>query len=96
MIILDLLQLQLPFTGTTGVNNFTGGDGDDSFDFSTAASFQDIDILDGGAGTDTLTVNYTAAGSLKPDLENIENIVFTNTAGATNDLVINAVDTASG
>ena len=84
------------FTGTTGVNSFTGGDGNDSFDFSTAASFQDIDILDGGAGTDTLTINYTAAGSLKPDVENIENIIFTNTAGATVDLVINAVDTASG
>jgi trimeric autotransporter adhesin len=84
------------FTGTAGVNNFTGGDGDDSFDFSTAASFQDIDKLDGGNGTDTLTVSYTAAGSLKPDLENIEDVIFTNSAAATNDLTINAVDTASG
>ena len=84
------------FTGTAGVNNFTGGDGDDSFDFSTAASFQDIDKLDGGNGTDTLTVSYTAAGALKPDLENIEAVIFTNSAAATNDLTINAVDTASG
>ena len=84
------------FTGSAGVNNFTGGDGDDSFDFSIAASLQDIDKLDGGSGADTLTVNYTAAGSLKPDLENIETVIFTNSAGATNDLTINAVDTASG
>jgi len=84
------------FAGTAGVNNFTGGDGDDNFDFSTAASFQDIDKLDGGAGTDTLTVSYTAAGALKPDVENIENVIFTNSAVATNDLTINAVDTASG
>jgi len=86
----------LSFTGTAGVNNFTGGDGDDNFDFSTAASFQDIDALDGGAGTDTLTVSYTAAGALKPDVENIENVIFTNSAAATNDLTINAVDTAEG
>tara|TARA_B100001540_G_scaffold315476_1_gene342831 strand:- start:20840 stop:26995 length:6156 start_codon:yes stop_codon:yes gene_type:complete len=84
------------FTGTTGVNNFTGGAGDDSFDFSTAASFQDIDALDGGDGTDTLTISYGAAASLKPDLENIEKVVITNTAAATNALVINTVDTASG
>jgi len=84
------------FTGTTGVNNFTGGDGNDSFDFSTAASFQDIDALDGGAGTDTLTISYAAAASLKPDLENIEKVVITNSAATTNALTINAVDTAAG
>ena len=84
------------YTGTTGVNNFTGGAGDDSFDFSLAASFQDIDKLDGGDGSDTLTVKVSTATSLKPELENIENVTFTNTAAATNDLTINAVDTASG
>jgi Ca2+-binding RTX toxin-like protein len=84
------------FTGTTGVNNFTGGDGDDSFDFSTAGSFQDIDNLDGGAGTDTAVISYSASGSLKPSIENIENVTITNSAAATNDLVINAVDTAAG
>ena len=84
------------FTGTTGVNNFTGGDGNDSFDFSTAASFQDIDALDGGAGTDTLTVSYAAAATLKPDVENIEKVVITNSAASGQTLTINAVDTASG
>ena len=33
---------------------------------------------------------------MKPDVENIENVIFTNTAGAGTDLTINAVDTASG
>ena len=84
------------FTGTTGVNTFTGGAGDDSFDFSTSASFQNIDVIDGNGGTDTLTVGYAAAASLKPDVENVENIRFTNSAAATNDLTINAVDVASG
>ena len=84
------------FAGTTGVNNFTGGDGDDSFDFSTAASFQDIDALDGGAGTDTLTISYAAAATLKPDVENIEKVVITNSAASTNTLTINTVDTALG
>ena len=83
------------FTGTTGVNNFTGGDGNDSFDFSTAASFQDIDALDGGAGTDTLTISYAAAATLKPDVENIEKVVITNSAASGNTLTINAVDTAA-
>ena len=84
------------FTGTTGVNNFTGGDGNDSFDFSTAATWQDIDALDGAGGTDTLTVSYAATATLKPDLENIENVIITNSAAAGNTLTINAVDTASG
>ena len=60
------------FSGTTGVNNFTGGEGNDSFDFSTSATFQDIDAIDGAGGTDTLTVTYAAAATLKPDLENVE------------------------
>jgi hypothetical protein len=84
------------FTGTTGVNTFTGGAGDDSFDFSTSASFQNIDVIDGNGGTDTLTVGYGAAASIKPDVENVENIRFTNSAAATNDLTVNAVDVASG
>jgi hypothetical protein len=63
------------FSGTTGVNNFTGGEGNDSFDFSTSATFQDIDAIDGAGGTDTLTVTYSAAATLKPDLENVEKVL---------------------
>jgi len=84
------------FTGTTGVNNFTGGEGNDSFDFSTAASFQDIDAVDGAGGTDTITISYAGTASLKPELENVEVNVISNTGANTTTLTINAVDTASG
>tara|TARA_A100000164_G_scaffold188204_1_gene167037 strand:- start:25200 stop:31388 length:6189 start_codon:yes stop_codon:yes gene_type:complete len=84
------------FSGTTGVNNFTGGDGNDSFDFSTAASFQDIDAIDGAGGTDTITISYAGTASLKPELENVEVNVISNTGANTTTLTINAVDTASG
>tara|TARA_B100000674_G_scaffold138026_1_gene107682 strand:+ start:224 stop:5710 length:5487 start_codon:yes stop_codon:yes gene_type:complete len=84
------------FSGTTGVNNFTGGDGNDSFDFSTAASFQDIDAVDGAGGTDTITISYAGTASLKPELENVEVNVISNTGANTTTLTINAVDTASG
>jgi hypothetical protein len=46
------------FTLTTGVNEFTGGSGNDSFDASTNDSLNDYDVLDGGGGTDTLTFKY--------------------------------------
>ena len=84
------------FIGTTGVNNFTGGDGNDSFDFSTAASFQDIDAIDGSGGTDTITVSYAGTAALKPELENVEVVILTNTGANSTTLTINAVDTASG
>ena len=86
----------LSFSGTTGVNSFTGGDGNDSFDFSTAASFQDIDAVDGAGGTDTITISYAGTASLKPDVENVEVNVITNSGADTTTLTINAVDTASG
>ncbi|MDA8893285.1 hypothetical protein N9I86_06220, partial [Hyphomicrobiales bacterium] len=84
------------FTGTTGVNNFTGGEGNDSFDFSTASSFQDIDAIDGAGGTDTITIAYAGTASLKPALENVEINVISNTGANTTTFTINAVDTASG
>ena len=86
----------LSFSGTTGVNNFTGGEGNDSFDFSTAASFQDIDAVDGAGGTDTITISYAGTASLKPEIENVEVNVISNTGADTTTLTINAVDTASG
>ena len=69
------------FTLTTGVDTFTGRSGNDSFDGTTADSLNDYDILDGGAGVDTLTVkSASAAGGLTliPQLSNIEVIQATN------------------
>ena len=69
------------FTLTTGVDTFTGRSGNDSFDATTLASMNDYDIIDGGDGTDTLTIKFAAAANgttLIPQLSNIENIQVTN------------------
>ncbi len=69
------------FTLTTGVDTFTGRSGNDSFDGTTADSLNDYDVLDGGAGVDTLTVkSASAAGGLTliPQLSNMEIIQATN------------------
>ena len=50
-------------SGQNVVNTFTGGKGDDIFTFDTTltSGFKDTDTVAGGAGTDTLVVNLTAA-----------------------------------
>ena len=69
------------FILTTGVDNFTGRSGNDSFDATTLASLNDYDVLDGGDGTDTLTVKIATVASgqtIIPQFTNIENIQVTN------------------
>ena len=69
------------FTLTTGVDTFTGRSGDDSFDATTLASMNDYDVIDGGAGTDTITIKLAAAAggtTIIPQLTSIENIQVTN------------------
>ena len=78
------------FTLTTGVDTFTGRSGNDSFDATTLASMNDYDVIDGGDGTDTLTIKFAAAANgttLIPQLSNIENIQVTN--DITNDNIAN-------
>jgi len=73
------------FALTSGVDEFTGRSGNDSFDATGAGDMNDYDILDGGAGTDTLTIQEaaTASGSsLIPQISNIENIQVTNNIAA--------------
>jgi Ca2+-binding RTX toxin-like protein len=78
------------FTLTTGVDENTGGSGNDSFDASTLASLNDFDVLDGGEGVDTLTIQNAGSSTagtdttLIPQLSNIEVINVTNS---------NAIDT---
>ena len=77
------------FTLSTGVDEDTGGSGNDSFDASALASLNDFDVLDGGDGVDTLTVQNAGASvgidtTLIPQLSNIEVINVTNS---------NAIDT---
>jgi len=75
------------FTLTTGSNNFTGTAGNDTFDGGLNAAnmtFGNTDSLDGGAGTDTLTVAINAIGTYQAaSLKNIENINVVDTSGQT-------------
>jgi len=69
------------FSLTTGVDNFTGGSGDDSFDATALGSMNDYDLIDGGDGVDTLTIKFATVASgqtLIPQLSNIETIQVTN------------------
>ena len=82
---------------TTGMDDFTGGAGNDSFyaiiDEATAANttFQSYDRLDGGDGTDTLDLSLVSDGATVAEyaadstLDNIE-IVSVKSSGATADL----------
>ena len=70
------------FTLTTGRDDFVGGSGDDSFD-ATATALSAGDELDGGDGTDTLTIadNVGGLNIAMPSVtvKNIENLVLTTT-----------------
>ena len=73
------------FTLTVGADNRVGGGGNDTFDGSLAAGAQTLgsaDVLDGGAGIDTLFA--VLPGSVTPaSLKSIETINFTATGAAT-------------
>ena len=71
------------FTLTTGVNDFEGGNGADTFDASTSKSLNTGDTLVGGAGTDTLTANFAAAHTATVNSTGIEVFNITTTTGAT-------------
>ena len=86
---------------TTGIDNKTTGAGDDSFS-GTNTTLTTGDILDGGAGTDNLSVTASLTGAAAINgfkTSNIEtaniNIVDGNT-GANHVLTVNMVDTAIG
>ncbi|UTY58028.1 hypothetical protein [Massilia sp. erpn] len=71
------------FLLTTGVNNFVGDSGNDQFiaDNTTTSQFSASDSLNGGAGTDTLTI-YGSFGGTVGKLVSIENIVADSIADA--------------
>jgi len=66
------------FTLTTGLDNITGGTGPDTIN-GVATTYQDSDIIDGGAGTDTLYVSV-AAGITPTRLTNVE-VISVNSTG---------------
>jgi Ca2+-binding RTX toxin-like protein len=72
-------NLVFTVSGTTGyADALVGGSGDDTFNGMLASSFEAGDTADGGAGTDTITINLgavTAAASLDgTEVKNIENV----------------------
>lgn len=74
-------------TLTTGTNVFTGTANNDTFDGALSSTgsmtFNPSDVLDGGAGTDTLSVTLNAAGTYQASsIKNIENISATFTTAA--------------
>ncbi len=77
------------FTLTAGVNEFTGGSGNDSFDASfTAGSLNDFDVLDGDGGVDTLTAKFDVSNdsglAVIPQISNIEQLQVTNSDTSSN------------
>jgi S-layer protein len=79
------------FTLTKGINEFTGASGNDTFDgtedSTAAATFSNLDKLDGGAGTDTLKIVQAAAVNtttvVGATVSNIEKINITSGASVT-------------
>lgn len=73
-----------PFTLTTGVNSFTGSALNDTFN-ATALTFTAGDVLNGGAGTDTLSIVDNVAGmaSAAPGhtLTSVEKAVISTNGG---------------
>lgn len=70
---------------------FTGGAGNDTFDAFQPDEVQNTlgsaDVLNGGAGTDTLNVYVAEAATIAPTLTAIENVVVTADQDATISLV---------
>jgi len=81
------------FTLTTGIDSgsaFVGGTGNDTFAGSTSAgalTFSSLDVIDGGAGTDSFTIAATAAvdttALVGASVSNIETASITSTGAVT-------------
>ncbi|MDW5415611.1 DUF4214 domain-containing protein [Iodobacter sp. CM08] len=76
------------FTLTEGIDTFVGGAGGDSFVSTKVGGFGPLDSLDGGAGTDTLSVSDTAAISTSTSqvVKNIETVSLVSSLGVTADV----------
>ncbi len=68
------------YTLTTGLDNFVGTAGNDSFlarSINSTNTFQDGDMLDGGAGTDVVYLDFVGfTNAITPNLKNIESVVI--------------------
>jgi len=81
---------------TTGVDNETGTDNDDTFnatETATSSVLGGLDVVDGGAGTDTLNVADTATAAAAQfslpagfTIQNVENVNVTTNGGVSMDV----------
>ena len=68
---------------TTGIDNFVGTAGNDTFNsspVSNVATFTGLDSIDGGAGKDTLNIDFGATAAALSTTANIKNIEVLNVA----------------
>ena len=69
------------FTLTAGVDNFTGTSSNDTFTSTVEGGFGSGDVINGGAGIDTLTVSSTSAiSSVGLKVTNVESASFTSSS----------------
>lgn len=82
------------FTLTTNTDSVTGLAGNDSI-ISSSTTFQSDDIINGGAGTDSLSIAASGAGTVIGNLTAVETVKVTNGGANGTDFGINMI-TASG
>ncbi|AZN37812.1 DUF4214 domain-containing protein [Iodobacter ciconiae] len=89
----EVAKLVLPsvvtsFALTEGIDAFVGGAGGDNFVSTKVGGFGPLDSLDGGAGTDSLSVSDTAAISTSSSqvVKNIETASLVSSLGVTADV----------
>ena len=63
-------------TASAAGDDFSGGSGNDTFNSANTARYQDVDVLDGGAGTDTLTAKLNSTTAHDAFVNDIEIINF--------------------
>ena len=73
LMMTPIPQLASTYSLTTAVNTFTGLDGDDTFDATVNNSLTSFDTLVGGGGTDTLTANFSTAGTVRVNTTVVSN-----------------------
>ncbi|WP_031384186.1 beta strand repeat-containing protein [Modicisalibacter zincidurans] len=73
-------------TLTTGVDNLTGTEGDDTFLAAEVDVFNNFDSIDGGAGRDTLRIDASSANAINGDISNIEVLSVEGDTSATYDV----------
>lgn len=88
------------FMLTAGQDNLTGTADDDTFNAAVVAdsagagalvdSLQNVDVLDGGEGEDTLNVTLNGGATVTPSLANVENVELRSTTDSANLALSNA------